>query len=591
MFNIIFHLKHYQVPSEFTFFTKIDPTISKILQIEGQYEIKSIVSQKTSDEFISYLINGKIPDFNFDNISEFEQLSNEFDFMQDLVKMYQNKLPRESFISIGKQNKKLIKKLNNKKNNFAEKKENYHQNINLIFDSKRIDSFSTFFKQKDKLFGKCYNFKSIDLLTRKKVKEDNLTFALNEKEKTASLYHNNKTNENITIPTTIISDSKKYLVTEVLKNGFGRNRKLKSIEFHENSQLHTFKSHSFYYSKIEHLMIPASVTKLEKGWCSNAEKLSSVSIMKGNKNFIVYDNKYILGKSDTKSDIYDELVFSIRTINEARIPNFIKTICSCSFEHCNDLNKVVFEGDVKVEIFEEYSFSFSGLQSIVIPSSVTKIKEGCFDSCTKLTKVEFQRDSKLKKIGKSCFRYTPIERIEIPASVTKIKEIAFFNCGSLHTVIIPSDSKLRALGGSAFENAFVDSFAIPKSAEKLKPGWTFGITRALVMPGNKHYKLFEDNFVLKKSDPKSDIFDVIIFSRKDVKNITVPSFVRQISYGAFSCPQYGTNKQIQHVEFAEDSMLEAIDDTAFSFSLIESIFNSPISYMCTHYIVIKLFFT
>ena len=49
---------------------------------------------------------------------------------------------------------------------------------------------------------------------------------------------------------------------------------------------------------------------------------------------VYYDNNFILGKSNQKSEIFDILVFARRDIVNAIIPSFIKQIGPYSFTYC-----------------------------------------------------------------------------------------------------------------------------------------------------------------------------------------------------------------------------------------------------------------
>ena len=55
------------------------------------------------------------------------------------------------------------------------------------------------------------------------------------------------------------------------------------------------------------------------------------------------DDKYLIGKSDSNNDEFDNLLFVIRDIKEISIPSNIKIISSYAFENCYHLTKVEIE--------------------------------------------------------------------------------------------------------------------------------------------------------------------------------------------------------------------------------------------------------
>ncbi|KAK8839187.1 hypothetical protein M9Y10_032115 [Tritrichomonas musculus] len=67
-----------------------------------------------------------------------------------------------------------------------------------------------------------------------------------------------------------------------------------------------------------------------------------------------------------------------------------------------------------------------------------------------------------------------------------------------------------------------------------------------------------------KSDNNSEIFDTIKFASRDIKQITIPKQIKYIKPHSFE--KY---KQLQMIEFSEDSNLLFIGKDAFSYSSIK----------------------
>ena len=120
-------------------------------------------------------------------------------------------------------------------------------------------------------------------------------------------------------------------------------------------------------------------------------------IPNNNPNLIQYDNDLIIGKNDTKSDIYDVIQFYPRINRTITIPPFIRRIDSDSFAFCFIAN-------------------------IVIPPKVTQIGKHAFHECQYLHTLECTEDSELDIIEDGAFAESNIVNITIPSCVSKISE-------------------------------------------------------------------------------------------------------------------------------------------------------------------------
>ena len=79
-----------------------------------------------------------------------------------------------------------------------------------------------------------------------------------------------------------------------------------------------------------------------------------------------------------------------------------------------------------------------------------------------------------------------------------------------------------------------------------------------VSEGNPIFKSY-DNFILGKLSVDKQDYDVLIFAERDIKNATIPSFIKIIGPYAFN---FCTN--LEKVEISNDSELEIIEKYAFS---------------------------
>ena len=125
-------------------------------------------------------------------------------------------------------------------------------------------------------------------------------------------------------------------------------------------------------SQIKEIYFPASLKELKDGWCSDAGCLTQIIISPSNSQFIVKENKYLLGKSDEYKDEFDILSFEYRNIKKITIPSNIKIISSWAFGRCYDLTQVVLLPNSNLQIIGSYAFSETQIKEIFIPSTVSK---------------------------------------------------------------------------------------------------------------------------------------------------------------------------------------------------------------------------
>lgn len=142
----------------------------------------------------------------------------------------------------------------------------------------------------------------------------------------------------------------------------------------------------------------------------------------GQQNLKSYEDKFIIGKSDLKSDKFDTFVFAPKNIKTVKIPPFIKQICGWAFHNCSELQDLEIPSDSQLQIIGPYSFNSSSVERIFIPNQVEQIKESAFSSCDRLKSIKISPDSKLQVIERNAFEYSSIESIEIPSSIKELKE-------------------------------------------------------------------------------------------------------------------------------------------------------------------------
>ncbi|KAK8865151.1 hypothetical protein M9Y10_010685 [Tritrichomonas musculus] len=337
-------------------------------------------------------------------------------------------------------------------------------------------------------------------------------------------------------------------VNKICECSFSLCFELETIEFDPNSELQVIENKAFYLSSITSLTIPSSVCELKEGWCNGVKNLVNINIIPNKlKNILLLNDKLLLGKSDSKSDDFDVILFACRDIKTVEIPPNIKWIAS-------------------------HSFAYSQIEKVVIPSKVKRIGESAFSHCEKLQEVEIPLNSELTNIDKSAFYKSSIESLFVPPHITKISEYTFHCCIKLKELKFSEDSELKKIESFAFLSSSIESFTIPPKVSELENDWFFPskLSKVKVMPNNQHFKLIDGNLIVGKTSIESDKFDALVFAYRNIRSITIPHHITQICEGAF-----GNCEKLQKIEIPSNSQLKRIDRYAFHYCPIVSIYIPP----------------
>ena len=144
------------------------------------------------------------------------------------------------------------------------------------------------------------------MLIRKKVRYNGILYAINEKEGTAGVFQNLTDKKEVIIPRSIRYKSKEFIVTIIHSKSFKNLLEIESIEFPNDSELDEIEKYAFMNSSLKKISIPATVTKLTEGWCGSISKLK-INLDPRNPNYSNFENRFILGKVDSKSDNFNIL--------------------------------------------------------------------------------------------------------------------------------------------------------------------------------------------------------------------------------------------------------------------------------------------
>ncbi|KAK8895331.1 hypothetical protein M9Y10_023791 [Tritrichomonas musculus] len=548
-FILFLSSKEFYIPSDFNNLSNVKQNIYQTLINSHKYEVKSQVHDDSLQSFIDYWVKMRIPDLSYDKyLIDYIQLSEEFGIMKNLIQLF---LKNTSYSNISwlMQNKKLKHRFQKKKNLLTNEANIFKRNIEIIFKNESAETQKNAMIDSEYLFYslKKGDFEGVEFTIKEKIEIDDYLYILNESDRTAQVYETNEY-ENLFIPSTINYNSVEYKITSLRKLLFRDLNYVKVIIFDENSEI---KSFDVTCPSVEIVSLPDSITELNDSWCNETPNLTKIIISPNNKNFVYYEDKFLLGKSDQKSDVFDILCFARRDIEYATIPSFIRIISPYAFALCNKLEQIEFSTDSQLQIIGEKAFSFSGLNSIVIPKHVTKIGNEAFNQCKFLTNVEFSSNSELKIIGKGAFVNSSIERIVIPYSVVFIDDFTFSECANLKSIEFSEKSELKMIGKKAFVDTQIDSIKIPSSVLIIK-------------------EIFSCCYLLQKVDFSENselrIIGDFTFYYTGLKRIVIPSHVILIGGNAFHhC------HNLEEVEFAKNSELRMIGDSAFGVSTLKRI--------------------
>lgn len=336
------------------------------------------------------------------------------------------------------------------------------------------------------------------------ITENNLVYIINEKENTAGVNKCLEQSKEIFIPKSIQFNGNEYIVTSILDDAFKETTEIKTIKFAHNSELRTIGKQSFYKSKIESFTIPQKVTKIEE-----------------------------------------------------------KAFCCCK-----ELKNVLINIDSSLEAIEDCAFQGTKIESFTFSHHLIKIGCNAFCSCINLRKIDISNDCEVKYIGKSAFENTALEKFTIPPHLTVLNENVFSRCNKLKEINFSENCELHTIEKYSFYSSPIETIIIPPTLVELKDEWCISIsnvTKIKVIDGNTNYKSYDDKFILGKSSPEKENFDVLVFSVRNIEKVTIPDFIEIIGPFAFyDC------KKLKEIEISDNSKLRIIEKYAFDQTLIEN---------------------
>ena len=214
------------------------------------------------------------------------------------------------------------------------------------------------------------------------------------------------------------------------------------------------------FDKLTQIVIPSSITKIEKHAFDNYLSLQEI----------------IIPSSVTKIESYS--FNECKSLKEIKIPSSVKSIGCNSFCKCWKLQKVSFSFLSSLKTIGSYAFyECLSIKQMLIPSSVEEIGERCFNYCSSL--IQINLPSSIKYLGQILFEQcTSLDNVILPSSLNYIPYFCFLNCTNLKHVSIPSS--ITTIKWGAFNKcSSLKEVFIPFSVERIE-NFTFCQCSSLV---------------------------------------------------------------------------------------------------------------
>lgn len=153
---------------------------------------------------------------------------------------------------------------------------------------------------------------------------------------------------------------------------------------------------------IQTLCLPTMIENIADNCFSEVRDLVNIEISSDNLFYSLFDNKYLVKKSNQESEKFDVIIFARRDIESACIPSFIRVINNYAFQNCTRLISLTFEQNSSLESIGENAFFNSlGPEEIVFPPSLKLVSVYSLGNIFYLKSVVFL--SKSITIGTCCF--------------------------------------------------------------------------------------------------------------------------------------------------------------------------------------------
>ena len=191
----------------------------------------------------------------------------------------------------------------------------------------------------------------------------------------------------------------------------------------------TIGAFAFAFCNLHVVMLPESVTSIEKGAFSKCNFLELITL------------------PDSLTSIGEDAFYHCESLRAVTIPDGVTSIGRFAFNRCSALASVTLPNSI-TSIGDRTFESCYSLHAVTIPDSVTSIGDSAFCRCNSLQAVTIP-DS-VTSIGDRAFYFCDsLRAVTIPDGVTSIGRYVFYSCRKMTSVTIPDS--VTSIGQMAFD--------------------------------------------------------------------------------------------------------------------------------------------
>ena len=192
-------------------------------------------------------------------------------------------------------------------------------------------------------------------------------------------------------------------------------------------------------NELTSLIIPKSVTVIEKNNFELCEQLTSLVVEQGNPMFDSRDNCNVIIVTATNTLVHG--------CNSSSIPDGIEVIADSAFSQRRNLSHISIPDSV-VYIGEFAFLCCFSLESDILLQGIHQVTRCCFDGCSSLKKVSI--GSGIKSVESSAFAgCSMLSDVEITEGTKYIGTYAFDGCNSLASIALPKS--IERIESTAFD--------------------------------------------------------------------------------------------------------------------------------------------
>lgn len=167
-----------------------------------------------------------------------------------------------------------------------------------------------------------------------------------------------------------------------------------------------------------------------------------------------------------------------------------------------------------------------------------------------------------------------VEHDGIKYTITSIGK-GSFEYRTIDSITFSEDSEVISFEEDSFSGTTIKKLQIPPNLKIIKDKWySRGLDGPIyeieISPKNKFFKWIDNDFFVGKSNPDSNVFDILLYGRYNIVNAKIPSQIKVIKKYAFF-----HFTRLKSITFSDDSELECFENLSFNDSQIQKLCIPP----------------